>query len=63
MGVSRENPAPTGAFVETMEKYDRLSDAEGSKYYPALKVAEQMLGAGYFGTVDAGDIQLDALQR
>lgn len=58
LGVSRENPAPTGAFVETIEKYDSLEEAENSKYYPGLRMAEQLLGAIYFGTVKPEDVQL-----
>ena len=62
LGVSKGNPAPTGEFVETTEKYDSLKDAENSKYYLGLKVAEQLLGAIYFGTVKPEDVQLDELQ-
>ena len=62
LGVSKENPAPTGEFVETTEKYDSLKDAENSKYYLGLKVAEQLLGAIYFGTVKSEDVQLDDLE-
>lgn len=62
VGVSKENPAPTGEFVETTEKYDNLKDAENSKYYLGLKVAEQLLGAIYFGTVKPEDVHLDDLQ-
>lgn len=62
LGVSKENPAPTGEFVETTEKYDSLKDAENSKYYLGLKVAEQLLGAIYFGTVKPEDVQLDDLK-
>ena len=61
LGVSRDNPGPNGEFVETMEKYDRLEDAENSKYYLGMKVAEQLLGAIYFKTVKPEDIQFDAL--
>ncbi len=61
LGVSKENPAPTGEFVETTEKYDTLKDAENSKYYLGLKVAEQLLGTIYFGTVKPEDVQLDDL--
>lgn len=62
LGVSRENPAPTGKFVETLEKYDRLEDAVDSRYYNGMKVAENMLGALYFGTVDPGNIHFELLQ-
>ena len=62
LGVSRDNPAPTGEFVETTEKYESLKDAENSKYYLGLKVAEQLLGAIYFGTVKPEDVQLDELK-
>ena len=58
LGVSKDNPAPTGEFVDNMEKYDRLKDAENSRYYKGLKMAEQLLGAIFFGTVDLGDLQL-----
>ena len=61
LGVSRDNPSTTGAFVETIEKYDSLKDAVNSKYYIGLKVAEQLLGATYFGTVKPEDIQLNDL--
>lgn len=61
LGVSKENPAPTGEFVETTEKYESLKDAENSKYYLGLKVAEQLLGAIYFRTVKPEDVQLDEL--
>ena len=60
-GVSKENPAPTGNFVETIEKYDRLEDAAGSRYYNGLCAAEELLGALYFGTVDPADVHLDVL--
>ena len=63
LGVSKDNPAPTGEFVETTEKYDKLRDAENSKYYLGLKVAEQLLGAIYFGTVKPEDVQLDDLNQ
>jgi len=62
VGVSKENPASTGEFVETIEKYNSLKYAENSRYYMGLKVAEQLLGAIYFGTVKPGDIQLDDLK-
>ena len=62
LGVSKENPAPTGDLVETIEKYDRLKDAENSKYYLGLKVAEQLLGAVFFETVKPEDVQLDDLK-
>ena len=62
LGVSKENPAPTGELVETTEKYDSLKDAEDSKYYLGLKVAEQLLGAFYFGTVKPEDVQLNDLK-
>lgn len=62
LGVSKENPAPTGKFVETIEKYDKLEDASGSRYYNGLKVAEELLGAVFFNTVDPKDVHLDALR-
>ncbi len=62
LGVSKDNPAPTGEFVDTTEKYDSLKEAENSKYYLGLKVAEQLLGAVYFGTVKPEDVQLDDLK-
>lgn len=61
LGVSKENPAPQGIDVETIERYDRLEDAEKSKYYFGLKVAEQLLGAVFFGTVKPEDVELDIL--
>ena len=61
LGVSKFNPGPEGEFVETFEKYDCLKDAENSKYYLGLMVAEQLLGAGYFGTMKPEDVQLDVL--
>ena len=61
LGVSKQNPAPTGDFVETIEKYYRLKDAENSKYYIALKTAEQLLGAICFNTVDPSEVKLDNL--
>ena len=57
-GVSRDNPAPTGEFVDNLEKYDVLKDAEDSKYYAWLKMAEQFLGAIFFGTVKPEDVHL-----
>ncbi len=63
LGVSKENPAPEGIDVETIEKYDRLEEAENSKYYFGLKVAEQLLGAGYFGTVKPEDVELGILKK
>ena len=62
LGVSKRNPAPTGEFVETTEKYNCLKDAENSKYYLGMMVAEQLLGSIYFGTVRGEDVQLDLLQ-
>ncbi len=62
LGVSKDNPGPEGEFVETIEKYDRLIDAIGSKYYVGLMVAEQLLGATYFGTVAPENVQLDMLR-
>lgn len=62
LGVSKENPAPTGEFVETIEKYQSLNEAEQSKYYLGLKVAEQLLGAVLFGTVRPEDVTLDDLR-
>ncbi len=62
LGVSKENPALTGNFVETLEKYDRLEDAVDSRYYNGLSVAEKFLGALYFGTVRPEDVHFDALQ-
>ena len=62
LGVSKENPALTGNFVETLEKYDRLEDAVDSRYYNGLSVAEKLLGALYFGTVRPEDVHFDALQ-
>lgn len=38
-----------------------LEDAEKSKYYFGLKVAEQLLGAVFFGTVKPEDVELDIL--
>ena len=61
LGVSKKNPSPNGEFVETLEKYDRLQDAEHSKYYLELRVAEQLLGATFFGTVNPEDVSLDDL--
>ena len=58
LGVSKDNPAPTGEFVDNMEKYDKLKDAENSRYYKGLKMAEQLLGAIFFGTVDLKDLEL-----
>ena len=63
LGVSKENPAPEGIDVETMEKYDRLEDAENSKYYFGLKVAEELLGAIYFRTVRPEDVEMNLLSR
>lgn len=62
LGVSKDNPAPTGIFVDTLEKYDSLAAAEGSKYYLGLRVAEQFLGATYFETVKPEDVQFSDLQ-
>jgi hypothetical protein len=62
VGVSKENPSPNGEFVETMERYDSLAYAENSKYYLGMMVAEQLLGAGYFGTVKPEDVRLDLLR-
>ena len=62
LGVSKENPAPTVKFVKTIEKYDRLEDAAGSRYYNGLDVAEKLLGGIYFGTVRPEDVRFDALQ-
>ena len=62
LGVSKENPAPTGNFVETFERYDRLEDAAGSRYYNGLSVAEKLLGAVYFNTVKPEDVHFDELQ-
>ena len=62
LGVSKDNPAPTGEFVNTIEKYDSLKDAEKIKYYLGLKVAEHLLGTLYFGTVKPEDVQLDDLE-
>ena len=62
LGVSRSNPAPTGEFVETFEKYNSLSEAENSKYYLGLMVAEQLLGSVFFRTVKPEDVNLDALK-
>jgi len=62
LGVSKENPAPTGKFVETSEKYDRLEEAVDSRHYHGLRVAEQLLGALYFETVKPEDVNFDALQ-
>lgn len=62
LGVSKENPALTGNFVETLEKYDRLEDAVDSRYYNGFSVAEKLLGALYFGTVRPEDVHFDALQ-
>ena len=61
LGVSKDNPTPDGVDVDTLERYDRLVDAEKSKYYFGLKVAEQLLGAGYFGTVKPEEVELDLL--
>lgn len=62
VGVSKENPAPNGDYVETMERYNTLKDAENSKYFLGMMVAEQLLGAGYFGTVKPEDVRLDLLR-
>lgn len=62
LGVSKSNPAPAGEDVECFEKYDRLRDAENSKYYLGLMVAEQLLGSVFFGTVKPEDVNLDALK-
>ena len=62
LGVSKANPAPDGEEVETIEKYSSLKDAETSKYYLGLRVAEQLLGAIFFGTVNPEDVQMDLLQ-
>lgn len=62
LGISKENPAPTGKFVETTEKYDRLEDAVESRYYKGLKVAEELLGAVFFNTVNPEDVHLDDLR-
>ena len=48
--------------VETFEKYNRLEDALNSRYYNGLKVAEELLGAVFFGTVKPEDVHLDALR-
>ena len=61
LGVSKENPAPDGIDVETFEKYNSLEDAVNSKYYFGLKVAEQLLGAIYFGTVKPEDVEINIL--
>ena len=61
LGVSKVNPAPDGIDVDTIERYNRLEDAEGSKYYFGLKVAEQLLGAIYFGTVKPEEVELGLL--
>ena len=61
LGVSKENPADTGEYVETIEKYDKLADATGSQYYDELMVAEQLLGAIFFGTVRHEDVQMELL--
>ena len=61
LGVSSKNPAETGEFVDTIEKYDSLKDAANSRYYIGLKVSEQLLGAIYFGTVKPEDVNLDEL--
>lgn len=63
LGVSKDNPAPEGIDVETIEKYTRLEDAENSKYYFGLKVAEELLGAIYFGTVNPENVEMNLLQR
>ena len=62
LGVSRQNPAPTGESVETLEDYGSLAEAEGSEYYAGLRAAEQLLGAVYFQTVAPEDVDLDALR-
>ncbi len=62
LGVSRDNPAPNGDMVETMEKYQSLQEAEQSRYYTGLKAAEQLLGAIYFGTVRPEDVHLEELE-
>ena len=61
LGVSLKDPGPTGEFVETLEKYNSLQDAVNSRHYIGLKVAEQLLGAIYFGTVKPEDVMLDEL--
>ena len=62
LGVSKANPALDGEEVETIEKYSGLKDAETSKYYLGLRVAEQLLGTIFFGTVKPEDVQMDLLQ-
>lgn len=61
LGVSKDNPAPEGIDVETIERYDHLEDAENSKYYFGLKVAEELLGAIFFGTVKPEDVEMNLL--
>ena len=63
LGVSRENPAETGAFVDTIEKYDQLEEAVHSQYYQGLKMAEQFLGAIFFGTVEPENVGIDEYQE
>ena len=58
VGVSMENPAPEGKFVDTIEKYNKLEDAENSKYYLGMRLAEQLLGCIFFQTVKPEDVDL-----
>lgn len=58
LGVSYENPALEGTFVETIEKYDSLEDAENSKHYLGMRLAEQLLGCIFFQTVKPEDVDL-----
>ena len=61
LGVSKDNPAPEGIDVETIERYDRLEDAEDSKYYFGVKVAEERLGAIFFGTINPEYFEMNLL--
>lgn len=61
LGVSKENPSPTGKLVETIEKYDKLEDAVDSRYYNGLKVAEELLGSVFFNAVSTKDVHLELL--
>jgi len=63
LGVSRDNPADTGQEVETLESYLSLKEAENSVYYIGLRVAEQLLGAIFFGTVKPEEVQMDLLEQ
>ena len=61
LGVSKENPSLEGKFVDTIEKYESLEDAKHSKYYPGLRVSEQLFSAVFFAKLDPKEIDLDSL--